>query len=119
MNIDLVRFSSEIVDFLNCETLKKIDYGILDLNGISDVELKGVFCFLEELLTAELQMNYFDNDTGIFRVHLTDGFWCYKEGKHVIRADTLNGLKSQVICENRIWYVFDEDLAKRFALNKI
>lgn len=113
--MEFAGFASEIMDFLSTETLRAIDYGVLDLHHIKDIELREAFCFLEELLTAELQMNYFDNSTGIFRVNTNGRFWYYKQGKHVIRADSLVELERQVNCENRIWYVFDENLAKRLG----
>ena len=42
--------AKRIVDFLSGETLREIDYGILDLSHVKDIELKDVFCYLEELL---------------------------------------------------------------------
>ena len=115
MRLDLANFTSEIGDFLNEETLRAIDYGILDLHQVENRELREVFYFIEELLTAELEQNYLDNDTGIFRVSKRGCLWYYKQERHMIEANTLVELKSKVIFENRIWYVFDEDLADRYG----
>ena len=108
MRIDLSRFGSEIVDFCCSDTLREIDYGVLDLSRVEDAELKQALCFQEELLTVELELNYLENDTGIFRVSLEREFWCYKHGREVISASSLVELKEIVESENRIWYVFDE-----------
>ena len=107
------KFAGEICDFLSMETLEAIDYGVLDLHNVKNRELREIFYFFEELLAAELQMNYLDNDTGIFRVSKGENFWYYKQEKHIIKANTLVELKSKVIFENRIWYVFDENLTGR------
>ena len=40
MDIDLVRYSSEIFDFLSVRTLREIDYGVLDLSKVEDLSLK-------------------------------------------------------------------------------
>ena len=115
MRVCLTKFTDEIADFLTNETLKAIDYGILDLHHIKNRELRNVFYFLEELLTDELELNYLENKTGIFRVCRRGNFWYYKQGKHIIKAICLDELKKQVTVENRIWYVFDEDLAKKYG----
>ena len=93
MRVCLTKFTDEIADFLTNETLKAIDY----------------------LLTVELELNYLENETGIFRVCRRGNFWYYKQGKHIIKAICLDELKKQVTVENRIWYVFDEDLAKKYG----
>lgn len=111
MELDLVRYAAEIVDFLSADTLEKIDYGVLDLSEVEDVELRGVLCFFEDLLTLELKVNYFENTTGIFRVHLDGEGFSYREFGHVIEADSLDDLRELVLAENRIWYVFDDFLA--------
>ena len=116
MKVSLAKFSNEIADFLTHETLKAIDYGILDLHKVDDRELREVFRFFEELLTVELEVNYLENDTGIFRVSKRGCFWYYKQEKRIIKANSLDELKKSVILENRIWYVFDEDLAKGWRL---
>ena len=113
MEIDLARYASEIVDFLSGETLRNIDYGILDLSHVRDIELKDVFYYLEELLSVELELNYRRNSTGIFRVHLFGELWCYCEGEYVVTAYSAEELEQSVISDNRIWYVFDERLAER------
>ena len=112
MEFDLVRYKVEIEEFLNVETLRQIDYGTLDLSGIKDPELKGVLLFFEELLTAELEVNYLKNRTGIFRVHIIKDKCYYKEFDYVIEADCLWELRELVLLEDRIWYVFDEILAE-------
>ena len=99
MRVKLAKFSSEITDFLTIETVKAIDYGVLDL----------------ELLAVELELNYLENKTGIFRVSKENDFWYYRQERHVIRACSLEELKRKVIVENRIWYVFDENLVKRLG----
>lgn len=112
MEIDWDRYRVEIVEFLNVETLRQIDCGILDLSGINDYELKGVLLFFEELLFTELKVNYLKNDTGIFRVSIIRGKYCYNEFGHIIEADSIDELKRLVISQNRIWYVFDDILAE-------
>ena len=113
MRLDLAEFKSEIEDFFSSDTLLEIDYGGLDLSQIKNVELKRALHFKEELLTVELEINYLENGTGIFRVSLESEFWCYKQGKEVICASSLVELREIVESENRIWYVFDEYCLKR------
>ena len=115
MRVKLAKFSSEITDFLTIETVKAIDYGVLDLHNVENRELREVFYFFEELLAVELELNYLENKTGIFRVSKENDFWYYRQGRHVIRACSLEELKRKVIVENRIWYVFDENLVKRLG----
>ena len=50
MRFDWFRYSQEVVEFLNVDTLREIDYGVLDLSKIANHELKEVFQFFEELL---------------------------------------------------------------------
>lgn len=107
----MVKYSLEIVEFLCAETLEKIDWGILDLSKIKDYELKEILLYYEELLSEELEENYFNNDTGIFRVHVVGSRYCYKEFEYVIEADSICELRELVLEENRIWYVFDDILA--------
>lgn len=111
MRFDLLKYSDEIVEFLNVETLREIDYGILDLSKIQNHELKEVLLFFEDLLRMELKVNYFENDTGLFRVQFSCGKYYYEEFGYVIEADSLCELKERVLSENRIWYVFDDVLA--------
>ena len=113
MRIDISSFESEIVDFCCEDTLREIDYGVLDLSQVRDIELKQALHFQEELLTVELEINYLDNDTGMFRVSLEKEFWCYKQGKEVICASSLAELKEIVESQGRIWYVYDEDLVRK------
>lgn len=115
MRVKLAKFSSEITDFLTIETVKAIDYGVLDLHNVENRELREVFYFFEELLAVELELNYLENKTGIFRVSKENDFWYYRQERHVIRACSLEELKRKVIVENRIWYVFDENLVKRLG----
>lgn len=111
MGIDLYKYASEIVDFVNEDTLKAIDYGILDLSHIKNVELRRVFCYIERKLEDELRKNYTCNNTGIFRVSHLNGIWYYRQEKLIINSDSLGELKKSVISQKRIWYVFDEYLA--------
>lgn len=111
MEIDWFKYSVEISEFLNVDTLKKIDYGILDLSRIRDRQLREVLHFFEELLKLELKVNYLENDTGLFRVEIIGNRYYYREFGYVIEAGSIGELKSQVISENRIWYVFDDILA--------
>jgi len=111
MDLNLVEYSQEIHEFLSAETLEKIDYGILDLSNVCDLELREVLHFFEELLTMELKVNYMENDTGIIRVSVVDGIYCYREFGNVIEADSIDGLMELVLGESRIWYVFDDVLA--------
>ena len=39
--------------------------------------------------------------------------YCYREVGHVLEADSICDLKELVLGENRIWYVFDDILARR------
>lgn len=110
MEIDLTRFKREIFDFLCTQTIQEIDLGVLDLSYVEDIELKGALCFFREVLTLELKVNYLENNTGIFRVQYENGRYCYREFGYVIEADSLVELKDLVLAEDRIWYVFDEEL---------
>lgn len=111
MEFDLVRYRVEIEEFLSVETLREIDYGILDLSKVKDRELKEVLLFFEDLLTAELKVNYLKNETGIFRVHIFEDKYFYNEFNYVLEADSICELKELVLSQDRIWYVFDEILA--------
>lgn len=113
MKLNCVRYSFEIAEFLNVKTLEEIDYGILDLSDIRDSELKEVFLFLEEILKLELKINYLNNNTGLFRVRKVDNKYCYTEYGYIIVADSIPELKKLVLDENRIWYVFDDVLARK------
>lgn len=113
MEFYLNKFRVEIVEFFNAETLREIDYGILDLSRIQDHELKEVLIFFEEFLTMELKLNYLENETGLFSVQIIDDKYCYDEFGYVIEADSICELKELVLSENRIWYVFDEILAEK------
>lgn len=112
MHLNLAQYSQEIYEFLSVETLEKIDYGILDLSNVCDLELREVLHFFEELLTMELKVNYMENSTGIFRVSVVDGIYCYREFGNVLEADSIDGLRELVLGENQIWYVFDDILAR-------
>ena len=112
MEFNWLRYSSEIEDFLSVQTLKQIDYGVLDLSNVRDYGLREVLGFLEELLTLELKVNYYENETGLFRVQVLEGRCCYTEFGHVLEADSISELRERVLSENRIWYVFDEVLAQ-------
>lgn len=112
MSLDLVKYTTEILEFLTTDTLEAIDWGVLDLGQVKDLELKGVLMVFEKSLTLELRDNYKNNSTGIFRVKYIDGFWCYEEFGYRIKARKLEELREIVISQNRIWYVFDE-----FSLN--
>lgn len=112
MDFNLTHFALEILEFLSADTLRDIDYGVLDLSYIRDGELKEVLCFFSHILTDELKVNYLENETGIFRVELMEGRFCYREYGHVIEADSVEELKELVEGENRIWYVFDQVLAE-------
>ena len=116
MELNLTRFSQEIIDFLCTDTIRGIDYGILDLSHVMDIELREVLYFLEEVLTLELKVNYLENNTGIFRVQLEKNRYYYREFGYVIEADSLVELKELVLAENRIWYVFDYDLVESLAV---
>jgi len=111
MHLNLAQYSQESYEFLSAETLEKIDYGILDLSNVCDLELREVLHFFEELLTMELKVNYMENSTGIFRVHTVDGGYCYREFGNVLEADSIDELRELVLSENRIWYVFDDLLS--------
>lgn len=111
MRFDWCRYSQEVVEFLNVDTLREIDYGVLDLSKIANHELKEVFQFFEELLKLELKVNYLENGTGLFRVRVVENGYCYEEFGYVIEADSIVELEELVLSENRIWYVFDDILA--------
>lgn len=112
MDFNLTHFALEIVEFLSADTLRDIDYGVLDLSYICDGELKEVLCFFSHMLTYELKVNYSENSTGIFRVEFSHDRFYYNEYGHVIEADSLSELEELVLAENRIWYVFDSVLAE-------
>ena len=107
------KYTVEIVEFLSVETLRKIDYGILDLSDVGNCELEGILRFFEEVFTLELRLNYIENSTGIFRVQKIEDRYCYTEFGQMIEADSFDELKELVLSQNRIWYVFDERLAER------
>ena len=107
------KYRVEIGEFLNVETLREIDYGILDLSKVQDYELKEVLIFFEEFMTMELKLNYLGNETGLFRVQIIDDKCYYDEFGYVIEADSICELKKLILSENRIWYVFDEILAEK------
>lgn len=108
MSLDLIKYKAEILEFLSHETLHAIDWGILDLGHVKDLELKCVLRVYEKSLTLELMDNYKNNSTGIFRVRYNRGIWCYEEFGCRIKAENLDELKEIVTGQNRIWYVFDE-----------
>ncbi|MBR4448533.1 hypothetical protein [Methanobrevibacter sp.] len=116
MEFNWDKYTVEIGEFLNVETLREIDYGILDLSGIKDCELKEVLLFFEELLTMELKLNYLENETGLFRVQVIENKYYYNEFGYIIESDSIYELKELVQSENRIWYVFDEILAGRLLV---
>jgi hypothetical protein len=118
MEFDWFGYSLEIEEFLNADTLRKIYYGILDLSGIENHALREVLLFFEELLTMELKVNYLENDTGLFRVEVVEKRYCYREFGHVLEADSICDLKELVLGENRIWYVFDDILARRLIMEE-
>ena len=113
MEIELAKYTNEVLDFICADTLYEIDCGTLDLGHIRNIELREVFYYLEELLYVELLLNYRQNGTGIFRVYLVGDVWCYCEGQCVITAKSCRELKESVISQNGIWYVFDRTQAKR------
>lgn len=108
--LDFDRYSHDIIEFVSKDTLEAIDWGVLDLGHVKNYELKEILLVIEEELTVELKRNYAENSTGIFRVFRCHDFWCYRENKYVIRAQSLGELKEIVESQNRIWYVFDESL---------
>lgn len=108
MSLDLVKYTTEILEFLTTETLEAIDWGVLDLGHVKDLELKSVLMIFEKSLTLELKDNYKNNSTGIFRVRYANGFWCYEEFGYTVKSRNLEELREIVIGQNRIWYVFDE-----------
>ena len=111
--MSLITYAEEILEFLSTDTLKAMDWGVLDLGHIKDAELKCVLIHIERSLTIELMDNYKNNDTGIFRVRYHDGIWFYEEYGFKISASSLYELKQIVISQNRIWYVFDEYSLRR------
>jgi hypothetical protein len=87
--------------------------------GSENHALREVLLFFEELLTMELKVNYLENDTGLFRVEVVEERYCYREFGHVLEADSICDLKELVLGENRIWYVFDDILARRLITEEI
>ncbi|MBQ6099384.1 MAG: hypothetical protein IJL02_05920 [Methanobrevibacter sp.] len=113
--LDFDKFRDEIIEFCTKDTLKAIDWGLLDLGGVENCELKEVLLAVENALALELENNYRQNDTGIFRVFKTSEFWYYDEEGYIIRAESLGELKRLVESQNRIWYVFDEISLENFG----
>lgn len=113
MRFNFTEYMVDIVEFLCRETLEEIDYGILDLSRINDYGLREVLLFFEELLSLELKINYLENSTGIFRVHIAEGRYFYEEFGYVLEADSVLELRELVLGEDRIWYVFDEYMAEK------
>ena len=111
MEINWLEYSVEIIEFLNEDTLREIDYGTLDLSRVRDRKLREVLHVFEELLRMELKVNYLENRTGLFRVEIMEDKFYYSDFDYVIEADSICELKRQVLAENRIWYVFDDILA--------
>ena len=118
MDFNLTHLAGDIVEFLSADTLRDIDLGVLDLSHIHDIELRQVLCFLGGALANELKLNYLEYRTGIFRVELNSNGFCYREYGYVIEADSLLELKELVLSENRIWYVFDEELLESLIFFK-
>lgn len=116
--LDFDKFKFEIIEFLCEDTLKAIDWGVLDLGHIKNRELKQILLTLEAALTLELESNYINNTTGIFRVSLKGRCWCYEEKGIQIKANDISDLKRRVESQNRIWYVFDEELGGRCVQRK-
>ena len=108
-----IKYAEEILEFLTKDTLESIDWGVLDLGHVENMELKCVLMQIERSLTLELMDNYRNNDTGIFRVSYCNGIWCYEEFGFTINAGSLEELEKMVISQNRIWYVFDEYSLRR------
>ena len=54
MDFDIKQYSGEILEFLSEYTLRDIDYGVLDLTGIKDYNLRAIFYYLSDLLYLEL-----------------------------------------------------------------
>lgn len=108
--LDFDKFRWEIIEFMSKETLEAIDWGVLDLGHIRDCELRKILLAMEAALTLELERNYRYNSTGIFRVSVKGRFWCYEENGIEIKAKSIGDLKRLVESQDRIWYVFDEEL---------
>jgi len=111
--LDFEKFKYEIIEFMCKDTLKAIDWGVLDLGHVKNRELRQILLTLETALTLELENNYVNNKTGIFRVSFKGRYWCYEENGIQIRAESINDLERMVESQNRIWYVFDEELGGR------
>lgn len=111
--MSFTKFEEDILEFLTKDTLEAIDWGVLDLGHIKDMELKSVLMRIERSLTLELMDNYKNNDTGIFRVSYCNGVWCYDEHGFRVKAKSLDELKLIIEGQNRIWYVFDEYSLRR------
>ena len=111
--MSFTKFEEEILEFLTKDTLEAIDWGVLDLGHIKDMELKSVLMHIERSLILELMDNYTNNDTGIFRVSYSNGVWCYDEHGFRVKAMSLDELKRIIEGQNRIWYVFDEYSLRR------
>lgn len=116
--LDFEKFGYEIFEFMSRETLEAIDWGVLDLGHIKNYELKEILLTLEAALASELEDNYTNNGTGIFRVSFEGEFWCYEERGIRIKAKSIEDLKGLVESQNRIWYVFDEELGCRCIQQK-
>lgn len=106
----------KITEFFTTETVRAIDWGVLDSNRIKSCDIES-FYFFESMLTLELEKNYRYNDSGIFRVEKQENSVVYTDEvtSQVIVAENIADLEIKVKKSNNIWYVFDEILASRLG----
>ena len=111
---------------LNADTLKKIDNNTFNLKdacqlmGQRECEVIQNIAFT---MSRQLSWSYINNDTGYFGViknrksgnnwsylNLIENQYCYAD---VIYARTLSELERKVTSKGHIWYIFDDDLARK------
>ncbi|MBQ7928777.1 MAG: hypothetical protein IJ287_08580 [Methanobrevibacter sp.] len=119
-------FKHAIESVLNAEILSQIDNNTFDLSNAlrccSDTE-KEIIKRLTFTMSRQMGWIRRNNDTGYFGVIINrkHGYnWSYLDlienqyrYSEVIYARTLGELESKVKSKGRLWYVFDEDLARK------
>lgn len=123
---DNVELKKAIESVLNADTLKKIDNNTFNLKEACQLMNHKECEVIQNIaftMSRQLSWSYVNNDTGYFGVIKNQKFgsnWSYLnliENQYryaeVIYAPTLSELERKVTSKGHIWYVFDEDLARK------